>query len=201
MLPLKRNHIGNDTASAGSIDEPLCPCVIARSGISALEVVVLGRHVAAASAITISLGGCVVAAASLMPWSWFDSILFSLFSMSGLDLGYGFLTLFAGIGLVAIGARALGRPLNGSLAWAAVALAAVAVVVPLIARVDLDLRGDEGPLQIHPAGRTLWIYVVEIGGLAALLGAFGLRVSLRSQRGGNAAPPPEPAAPDQRSVG
>jgi hypothetical protein len=138
-------------------------------------------YLASVSAVTTAIGGAIITIASVMPWSSFDSILFTISSVSGIGLGYGFLTLLAGIGLIAISVAALARPINPSLGWVAVALAAVAIVVPLVARIDLDLRGNQGPLNEHPAGLSLGIYIVEIGGLVALLGALGLHASARSK--------------------
>ena len=151
----------------------------------------MGRYLASASAVTTVMGGAIITIASLMPWSTFDSMLLTIYAVSGVGLGYGFLTLLAGIDLLAVGARALVRPLDPSLRWVAIALAAVAIAVPVVARIDLDFRGNQGPLFEHPAGLTLGIYIVEIGGLLALLGAVGLHASARLKPRNQA--PPEAA--------
>lgn len=141
----------------------------------------MGRYLATGSAIVTLVGGAVVVAASLMPWSYFDSMLFSIYSVTGVGLGYGVLTLLAGVGLVAIGAGALLRPVDRSLISVAVGLAIVAVAIPVVARFELGFRGDEGPLFTHPARLTLGIYLTELGGLLALVGSLGLQVSRGSK--------------------
>jgi len=137
----------------------------------------VGKRLAAGSAIATSVGGVTTAIASLMSWSSFDSTLFSLYSVSGIALGYGVPTLLAGIGLTAIGLYGLHGSLRPRLPGLAITLAVVAVVVPVIARIELDLRGSEGPFHNHPAGLALGIYITELGGLVALLGSIGLHAS------------------------
>jgi hypothetical protein len=154
----------------------------------------LGRHLASVSAVTTVLGGAIIMIASLMPWSAFDSILFTIYTVSGVGLGYGLLTLLAGIGLIAVGVAALVRPISPSFGWVAVALAAAAIAVPVFARIDLDFRGHQGPLNEHPAGLSLGIYIVEIGGLVALLGALGLNASPRSKPGAQTPAEAQPSA-------
>jgi hypothetical protein len=136
------------------------------------------------------MGGAISAIASLMPWSTFDSMLFTMYAVSGVGLGYGFLTLLAEIGLVAVGTRALVPTTRPSLSWVACRpCGRWQLRSPSSRAIDLDFRGNQGPLFEHPAGLTLGIYIVEIGGLVATPGCSRLTRELPARSPGTQAPP------------
>lgn len=118
-----------------------------------------------AGRIGLAVGGAVALVGSLLAWATF-SVLFSFYSRTGLELGYGILSaLFAMVSVISgIGARRWTRALSFVGAIGILGAAALAAIV-----VRWNGPGSPG-LEFHRYG--LGLLVTVIGGGIALAGAI-----------------------------
>jgi hypothetical protein len=87
-----------------------------------------GSRIAAAF---VAAGGGLIIVGSVLPWALFD-FLFSLYDSSGLDLGYGWVTLVLGFGITALAmTTAVGRG-SGQWRWRLTTVFAVGALVIVI---------------------------------------------------------------------
>ena len=87
--------------------------------------------------VVLAMAGALISAGSLLPWATATNSFMDLFDQSGLDLGFGMLTMLAGLAICGVGARAGWTGAASQAAARVATLLALAVLAVLIVTLGL----------------------------------------------------------------